>query len=169
MMPFKLKKKLYLVNKMNKYKLIQHAPYAPGLRYFGFGPNFIPRSGLRKLKLLFNKNTFWARNRSIGSLKKILSHSNVVISVWDNKNLIGFGRATSDESCRAVLWDIVVDKDYQINGIGMQIIQSILRSKLISKVEKVYLMTTNGQDFYINNGFKISEKQKLMYYSIKNN
>ena len=153
---------------MNKYKLIHHAPYAPGLRYFGLGPNFIPRSGLKELKILFNKNTFWARNRSITSLKKMLSNSNVVISVWNHKNLIGFGRATSDESYRAVLWDIVVDKDYQVNGIGMEIIQSILKSRMISKVEKVYLMTTNSQDFYINNGFKLSEKQKLMYFSINN-
>tara|TARA_X000000368_G_C22820804_1_gene618945 strand:- start:57 stop:521 length:465 start_codon:yes stop_codon:yes gene_type:complete len=153
---------------MNKYKLIHHAPYAPGLRYFGLGPNFIPRSGLKELKILFNKNTFWARNRSIASLKKMLSNSNVVISVWNRKNLIGFGRATSDESYRAVLWDIVVDKDYQVNGIGMEIIQSILKSRMISKVEKVYLMTTNSQDFYINNGFKLSEKQKLMYLSINN-
>ena len=153
---------------MNKYKLIHHAPYAPGLRYFGLGPNFIPRSGLKELRILFNKNTFWARNRSITSLKKMLSNSNVVISVWNRKNLIGFGRATSDESYRAVLWDIVVDKDYQVNGIGMEIIESILNSRMISKVEKVYLMTTNSQDFYINNGFKLSEKQKLMYLSINN-
>ena len=149
---------------MNKFNIIEHAPGAPGLRYLGLGPNLLPQQGIKKLNRLLNKNTFWAKNRSKSLLRKMLSKSNVVITAWANKNLVGFGRATTDETFRAVLWDIVVDEDYQINGIGMEIVNRILKHRLINKVEKVYLMTTYCQDFYRNNGFVLSEKQGLMIY-----
>jgi len=149
---------------MNKFNIIEHAPGAPGLRYLGLGPNLSPQQGIKKLNRLLNKNTFWAKNRSKSLLRKMLSKSNVVITAWANKNLVGFGRATTDETFRAVLWDIVVDEDYQINGIGMEIVNRILKHRLIRKVEKVYLMTTYCQNFYRNNGFVLSEKQGLMIY-----
>ncbi len=150
---------------MNEFNIVQHAPGAPGLRYLGLGPNLLPQKGIKKLNKLLNKNTSWAKNRKQASLRKMLSKSNVVITVWTNNSLIGFGRATTDETFRAVLWDIVVDKEYQINGIGMNIVNLILKNKLIQKVEKIYLMTTYCQDFYKNNGFIISEKQSLMIYN----
>ena len=150
---------------MNKFNIIEHAPGAPGLRYLGLGPNLLPQQGIKKLNRLLNKNTFWAKNRSKALLRKMLSKSNVVITAWANKNLVGFGRATTDETFRAVLWDIVVDEDYQINGIGMEIVNRILKHRLIRKVEKVYLMTTYCQNFYRNNGFVLSEKQCLMIYN----
>ena len=149
---------------MTKFNIIEHAPGAPGLRYLGLGPNLLPQQGIKKLNRLLNKNTFWAKNRSKALLRKMLSKSNVVITAWANKNLVGFGRATTDETFRAVLWDIVVDEDYQINGIGMEIVNRILKHRLIRKVEKVYLMTTYCQNFYRNNGFVLSEKQGLMIY-----
>ena len=150
---------------MNNFKIVNHAPGAPGLRHFGLGPNLTPHQGIKQLIRLFNKNTFWAENRSKISLSKMLSNSDVVISVWVDRNLIGFGRATTDQIFRAVLWDIVVDKDYQVNGIGRKIVQTILKNKIISKVEKVYLMTTHCEEFYRHNGFMHSDKQSLMVYN----
>ena len=150
---------------MNNFKIVKHAPGAPGLRILGLGPNLTPHRGIKKLISLFNKNTFWAKNRTKKMLLKMLSNSDIVISVWEDRQLVGFGRATTDQTFRAVLWDIVVDKDYQINGIGKRIVKTILKNKLISKVEKIYLMTTYCEEFYSNNGFIVSDKQSLMVYN----
>ena len=76
--------------------------------------------------------------------------------------MIGFGRATTDGVFRAVLWDVVVDKRYQNKGLGRKIVQTILHSNKVSKVEKVYIMTTNCKTFYANLGFKIVKDQNLM-------
>ena len=141
---------------------IQHAPGAPCLRFFGMGPNLIPLSGVEQLKVLLNKNTSWANHREENDIKKMLSGSEIIVSVWKKKNLVGFGRATSDKIYRAVLWDIVVEKKYQKQGIGRKIIKSILSSKLISKVEKIYIMTTKCETFYSKMGFKSEEFQELM-------
>tara|TARA_B100001250_G_scaffold414253_1_gene451550 strand:- start:2942 stop:3403 length:462 start_codon:yes stop_codon:yes gene_type:complete len=147
---------------MDKFILVQHAPGAPGMRMFGLGPRFMPRDGMRQLKTLFDNNAFWAKGRSLKDLKLILSKSTLVVSIWGQQKLIGFGRATSDEIFRATLWDIVIDKNFQNLGLGEKIVASILSHPLISKVEKIYLMTTFGNDFYLKMNFKKEDKQNLM-------
>ena len=133
---------------MKDISLIKHASGAPGLRLFGIGPAFKPIKGLEKLQVLFNQNTLWAKDRTISQIQKMLSNSNVIITLWSKHNLVGFGRATTDEVYRAVLWDIVVSKEVQRVGLGKVIVEELLKDKKINSVEKVYLMTTDSQDFY---------------------
>ena len=147
---------------MNDFVLIEHAQGAPGLRMLGLGPGFIPQRSLQKLITLFNNNTSWAKNRSTKEIKIMLSKSQVIVSLWQKKELIGFGRATSDESYRAVLWDIVIDKNYQGKGLGKKIVHSLLHNPAISKVERIYIMTTFCTNFYSQMGFIKSENQNLM-------
>ena len=147
---------------MKDISLIKHASGAPGLRIFGIGPSFKPMKGLEKLQFLFNQNTLWAKDRTIDQIQQMLSNSNVIITVWSKTNLVGFGRATTDEVYRAVLWDIVVSKEVQRVGLGKVIVEELLKDKKINSVEKVYLMTTDSQDFYKQLGFKINVNQDLM-------
>ena len=147
---------------MKDISLIKHASSAPGLRLFGLGPAFKPLQGLKKLQVLFNQNTLWAKDRTIDQIKIMLKNSNVIITLWKKNNLVGFGRATTDEVYRAVLWDIVVSKDLQRVGLGKIIVEELLKDKKINSVEKVYLMTTDSQDFYKQLGFEVNINQSLM-------
>ncbi len=147
---------------MKGVSLIKHAPTAPGLRLFGMGPRLTPTNALNKLQSFLNENTFWARGRSKKQICKVLAHSTVVVSLWKNKQLIGFGRATSDLVFRAVLWDIVIASDHQGLGMGKLLIEAILTNKKIHSVEKIYLMTTKSSDFYKQLGFKTNKKQSLL-------
>ena len=147
---------------MKDISLIKHAASAPGLRIFGLGPSLIPMKGLDKLQVLFNQNALWAKDRSKNQIKKMLAKSSVVITLWHKDNLVGFGRATSDQVYRAVLWDIVISKDVQRVGLGKIIVEELLNDKKINSVEKVYLMTTNSKDFYKQLGFKVNNSQSLM-------
>ena len=147
---------------MKDIYVIKHATSAPGLRLFGCGPALKPIKGLKKLQILFNQNTLWAKNRTIGQIKKMLNNSNVIITLWNKNNLVGFGRATTDQVYRAVLWDIVVSKDLQRLGLGKVLVEELLKDKKIKSAEKVYLMTTDRKDFYAQLGFKININQNLM-------
>jgi len=147
---------------MKNISLIKHASTAPGLRIFGLGPSFKPTKGLEKLQLLFNQNTLWAKDRTINQIKKMLANSNVIITLWSNHNLVGFGRATTDQVYRAVLWDIVISKDVQRIGLGKVIVEELLKDKKIISAEKIYLMTTDSKDFYKQLGFKVNINQTLM-------
>ena len=147
---------------MKDISLIKHASSAPGLRLFGLGPAFKPMKGLEKLQFLFNQNALWAKDRNIDQIKKMLAHSNVIITLWNKNNLVGFGRATTDQVYRAVLWDIVVSKDVQRVGLGKIIVDELLKDKKINSAEKIYLMTTDSKDFYKQLGFKVNTNQFLM-------
>ena len=147
---------------MKDISLIKHASTAPGLRLFGLGPHLKPIKGLEKLQLLFNQNALWAKGRTLGQIKKMLENSNVIITLWNKDKLIGFGRATTDQVYRAVLWDIVVSKDLQRIGLGKVLVEELLKDKKIYSAEKVYLMTTDSKDFYKQLGFKVNINQSLM-------
>ena len=142
--------------------LVNHAPTAPGLRLLGIGPGFIPINGIDKLQCFLNENTFWAKGRNKKQICTMLSNSSVVVSIWNQNQLIGFGRATSDLVFRAVLWDVVIAKDFHGLGMGKLLIESILSNKKIQSVERIYLMTTKSSNFYKQFGFEINNKQSLL-------
>ena len=142
--------------------LIKHLKGAPGLRLFGIGPKFLPCKGLYQLKVLLDKNTSWAKNRTIKELKHCLANSDVIVSLWSNNEILGFGRALSDGTYRSVLWDIVIDNHHQGKGYGKLIVNSLLKSKRIKQSEKVYLMTSNQKNFYCQIGFKDVLSQNLL-------
>ena len=145
-----------------QYRLIQHAPGAPGLRWLGIGVALKPSRGLLKLQRLLDKHAFWARGRSLAELRRLLAGSQAVVSLWRGKRLVGFGRASSDGLCRAVLWDVVVAGDLQGRGLGRQVVEALLNSRALQGVERVYLMTTNSAGFYRQLGFETAAPQELL-------
>ncbi len=118
---------------MTRYRLVEHAPGAPGLRWLGLGTDLRPTRGLLKLQRLFRKHAFWAQNRNLRQLKRMLTGSTVVVSLWRGKRLVGFGRATSDGVYRAVLWDVVVASDLQGRGLGRKVVEALLSASAIHR------------------------------------
>ena len=147
---------------MKEIYLINHFKGAIGLRFFGLGPNLKPTSGLIKLQRFLNSNAFWARERTINDLKKCLSNSDVIVSLWVGKEIVGFGRALTDGVYRGVLWDIVIDQNHQGKGYGKLIITKLLSSKKIKNTKKLYLMTTNQKLFYSQFNFREVTNQSLL-------
>tara|TARA_Y100001978_G_C23485921_1_gene333904 strand:+ start:43 stop:504 length:462 start_codon:yes stop_codon:yes gene_type:complete len=147
---------------MKRLTLLKHIKGAPGFRLFGLGPYMRPCKGLIKLQNLFNQNAQWAQNRSISDLRSCLSKSDVIVSLWFDKKIVGFGRALSDGIFRSVLWDIVIDKNHQGKGYGKIIVKALLESKSIKNTNKIYLMTTNKKDFYTQLDFEQVDSQKLL-------
>jgi len=75
---------------------------------------------------------------------------------------VGFGRASSDEVFRAVLWDVVIPEDLQGKGYGRQLVEALLNTPPLHNVERVYLMTTNSAGFYKQLGFERVNGQQLL-------
>ena len=151
---------------MKEISLISHSKGAIGLRLFGLGPNLKPTNGLKKLQRLLDNNAFWAKNRTINDLKKCLANSDVIVSIWVGKEIVGFGRALTDGIYRGVLWDIVIDQKYQGKGFGKLIVKNLLSSKKIKNTKKIYLMTTNKKIFYSQLDFKVVTSQNLLIREI---
>ncbi len=151
---------------MEEISLVQHSKGAIGLRFFGLGPHLRPNNGLNRLQKLLDNNAFWAKNRTINDLKKCLANSDVIVSLWVGNEIVGFGRALTDGIYRGVLWDIVIDQNYQGKGFGKLIVENLLSSKKIKKTKKLYLMTTNKKLFYSQLDFKEVNSQNLLIREI---
>ena len=151
---------------MKAISLINHSKSAMGLWFFGLGPNLKPTNGLYKLQKLLDRNTFWAKNRTIKDLKKCLANSDVIVSLWVENDIVGFGRALTDGIYRGVLWDIVIDRNHQGKGFGTLIVKNLLSSKEIKNTKKIYLMTTNKKLFYSQMDFKEVISQNLLIREI---
>ena len=152
---------------MTPIRLVHHAPGAPGLRWLGLGPDLRPSRALIKLQRLFDRHAFWARGRSFSQLRRLLAGSDAVVSLWRGKRLVGFARASSDHTFRAVLWDVVVPEDVQGRGLGRKLVKAILEHPSLAGVERIYLMTTNGAGFYSQLGFGRVSDQTLMLLQSK--
>ena len=152
--------------KKNHISLIKHSKGAIGLRFLGLGPNLKPTNGLNKLQGLLDRNAFWAKSRTIDDLKKCLANSDVIVSLWVSNEIVGFGRALTDGIYRGVLWDIVIDQNYQGKGFGTLIVNNLLSSKKIKNTKKLYLMTTNKKLFYSQFEFKEVTSQSLLIREI---
>ena len=151
---------------MKEISLINHSKGALGLRFFGLGPNLKPINGLKKLQQLLDRNAFWAKSRTIDDIKKCLANSDVIVSLWVGNEIVGFGRALTDGIYRGVLWDIVIDQNYEGKGFGTLIIKNLLASKKIKNTKKLYLMTTNKKRFYSQREFQEVTSQSLLVREI---
>jgi N-acetylglutamate synthase-like GNAT family acetyltransferase len=112
------------------------------------------RLDLNQLQALFKLGAFWAQERSLEDLSIAIANSEPVVSVWDGARLIGFARATSDGIYRATIWDVVIHPDYRGAGLGRKLVETVLSHPHMSRVERVYLMTTHQQSFYERIGFE---------------
>jgi len=151
---------------MKGISLIKHSRGALGLRVLGLGPQLKPTNGLNKLKKLLDKNAFWAKSRTINDLKHCLANSDVIVSLWVDNEIVGFGRALTDGIYRGVLWDIVIDKNHQGKGFGSLIVKNLLSSRRIRNTKKLYLMTTNKKKFYSQFDFEEVISQDLLIREI---
>lgn len=120
---------------------------------------------LLQLQALFQLAAFWARDRKTEDLAIAIKHSDPVISAWDSDRLVGFARATSDGIYRATIWDVVVHPDYQGAGLGRKLVQTVLSHPHVSRVERLYLMTTNQQEFYKRIGFEVNQTTTMVYFN----
>jgi N-acetylglutamate synthase-like GNAT family acetyltransferase len=80
------------------------------------------------------------------------------ISIYDNDKLIAFGRMISDGIYQALICDVMVDPDYQKQGLGKQIIEELLMKCKASGIQSIQLFSAKGKkQFYNKLGFEERE------------
>ncbi|WP_392533786.1 GNAT family N-acetyltransferase [Nostoc sp. C117] len=121
---------------------------------------------LYQLQELLNISAFWAKGRSIEDLSIAIANSEPVISVSDSERLIGFARATSDGIYRATIWDVVIHPEYRSSGVGTNLVETILSHPRMRWVERIYLMTTNQQEFYKKIGFQPNTTTTMVIHNL---
>jgi len=91
-------------------------------------------------------------------------NSTLVISAWDNERLIGVVRVLSDKFIRSVIYDLVIDPEYQNKGIGKELVKRCIEhfpnSEWLVQTEK------HISGYYEKIGFKIYNDVVLTIPSI---
>ena len=59
----------------------------------------------------------------INRIAKMYSHSNLIVTAWDDEILVGIARSLSDFSFCCYLSDLSVRLEYQKSGIGRKLIE----------------------------------------------
>ena len=108
----------------------------------------------------------WAHGRTTDDTRMMLANTDIVMAVRDGNRLIGIGRVLTDYVYRATIWDVIVDKDYQGQDIGTQIMQRILDHPDLKRVE-LFWLCTRSPGFYEKLGFSSKEQVGMVWTRAK--
>ncbi|KAF5176959.1 N-acetyltransferase protein [Thalictrum thalictroides] len=73
----------------------------------------------------------------------------------DQMELIGLARATSDHAFNATIWDVLVDPNYQGQGLGKALVEQMIRALLRKDIGNITLFADSQVvEFYRNLGFE---------------
>ena len=75
-------------------------------------------------------------------------------AAFGERRLVGLARATSDHAFNATIWDVVVDTDFQGQGLGKALVEQMIRTLLARDIGNITLFADNKViPFYTNLGF----------------
>ena len=105
-----------------------------------------------ELQHLFDQTDF-ASGRSPNGIARMIKHTTIHLSVWNDGRLVGFARVITDWIYRAVIDDVVVDKGYRGRGIGSQLIRGL--GEELRDVEEVFFACAAAEvPFYEKLGYE---------------
>lgn len=115
----------------------------------------------------------WGR-RNPTNLQQAFQKSTCVRIAYENEKIVGFGRTVDDGQYYALIVDLLVDPEYQRQGIGTAILQG-LKDDLDGYVFTSLTATIGKEAFYQKQGWKEqtsaffwprSKQQEELYSSI---
>ncbi len=118
----------------------------------------------KEFNYLTNKVGWGERKEEI--VDEALKNSIYTLCVYDDDNIIGFGRIIGDKTIFLYIQDIMVIPEYQSKNIGSNIMVNILNKvdelKKINPSIRTYLGASSGkEDFYKKFGFSTRNEAGL--------
>ena len=89
---------------------------------FKTSPDFYPNP--ESVLALFNKAGIGKPNWTPERLERAMKGSSLVISAWENENLVGYISVISDHAWAGYITQLAVDPSQQKMGIGKKLIQN---------------------------------------------
>lgn len=103
----------------------------------------------------------WAKNRTPSEIEQMLQHSDLVFSIWDGNQVVGFTRVLTDFTFRAMIYDVVIHSEYQGEGLGRLLLEKVIHHPRLSQIACLSLFTRDRTDFYERLGFKTDTQHGL--------
>lgn len=115
-----------------------------------------------QIKLFFSAiNETSMKRPDFTKFLKAYESRDVVLSLWDEEVLVGFGSMLTDWTMNSIIYDVVVVKEFQKLGHGKKIMHELMKK---APETRFYLTSTFGnEDFYRNLGFRKHKTAFALY------
>lgn len=107
-----------------------------------------------RLVALFNQVGWNDKTEDMSRLQAMVENSQIVVTAWDEKIMVGFARCTTDYVFNGQVNNVVVDVNYRSKGIGKALVNSILESN--KQVAFILRGDIENEGFYKELGFEDS-------------
>ena len=110
------------------------------------------------------KSSIFGERRPIDDIeciKGMLKNSKLTISAWDNNKLVGISMSVTGFNYCCYLSDLVVDKEYQGQGVGEELLK-ITKKSLRTFCMIILLSAPDALEYYPHLGFNKHESAGLL-------
>lgn len=105
-----------------------------------------------ELAAVFSQSGIRRPVEDLPRLQKMLDQADIIITAWDGEKLVGIARAITDFSYCCYLSDLAVDRNYQKEGIGRELVQ-LVQEKLGEEISLILLASPVAMGYYPKIGF----------------
>ena len=126
-----------------------------------FGRTYMIEYSLEKtvnydgLVQLFYQAGWSDKTSDLNRLHLMVENSQIVLTAWDEGEMIGFARCITDYVFNGQINNVIVDQEYRGRGIGKGLISRILNNS--KKVTYILRGDHDSIKFYMQMGFKDSD------------
>jgi predicted GNAT family N-acyltransferase len=113
------------------------------------------------------QHEWWTKGRTLEETKNCVAGSQVCVGLISaNNELIGFARVLTDLTLKALIFDVIVRKDYRKTGLGDKLLSLIKSHKKLQDVKHFELYCLPEMcDFYAKHDFTTIGEIRLMRLS----
>ena len=112
------------------------------------------------LRLL--KMTYWANNRTIEQIEESMASSFCYgLFLAEEERLVGFARVISDLATTYYLCDVIIDLEYQNQGLGKALVSHIVSLPQYRKLRGI-LLTKDAHGLYEKFGFETVKDRAMV-------
>ena len=124
------------------------------------------RISAEQLAAVFDKSGIHRPTGDLARLQRMIDHANLTVTAWDGEQLVGVARALTDFVWCCYLSDLAVDRDYQHQGIGRELLRQVQAQIESEEATLLLLSAPEAMDYYpkigmmpIRNGWMIKRTQ----------
>ena len=108
------------------------------------------------------RSTYWADKRSDEQIEKSMQNSSCYgIYLEDEEKLAGFARVISDYATTYYLCDVVIDAEYQHNGLGTALVEYIESLPVYEGLRGI-LVTRDAHSLYREFGYEVLDGRVMV-------
>ena len=96
------------------------------------------------------KNEWWSKTRKKEDVIKMLENTTLVFGIVNNNKLIAFCRVLSDFVYKALIFDVIVDKNYRGLGLSKILLNEVFNHPKLSNISSFELYCLEEMEKYLS-------------------